>query len=200
MSEIAKRKRHAAEQRRSAEKHRNDEEYLKRRHASQLKYRRKRRVERMIVRDDRERAERTVARLAKRLSAAQQALADACDQADESASASDDSLRSEDDAEYAEWNSAHVLELFQYAGARSRFAFRRRTGLCQRAFAQLWALVEPFYECTSMAGLPRLRDATQPVVSNQLQFYILLYWLRTVSDASLCPRALALASQYRIAI
>ena len=197
MSDVVKALNHRRRQKRYYDAHKDDPEWRAKRAALQRSHRRADRVRRSIEHDDLVRAEEKSARQAKRLAAAEAALAAASQVADESESASDDSVQAGDESEYAQWDSAHLLEQFRYASGRSKYAFRRRTGLCKPAFQQLWALVEPYYHRTSMEGGVRQRDAREPVVANMLQFYLLLYWLRTVSHAFARPPARVLAIQYR---
>ena len=197
MSDIVRRAKHRASQTLYRKKRKGDADFIAKETARKRKYRQRKRVEQNIEHDDLVRAEERNARQAKRLAAAEAALAAASQVDDESDSASDDSVQAGDESEYAQWDSAHLLEQFRYASGRSKYAFRRRTGLCKPAFQQLWALVEPYYHRTSMEGGVRQRDAREPVVANMLQFYLLLYWLRTVSHAFARPPARVLAIQYR---
>lgn len=197
MSSAAKRVKNREYQATYRKRHANDPEFRAKKAAQQRKYAHYAHVEQNIERDERVLADEKSARLAKRLSAAQTTLMSASQAADESESASDDSVQDADEAEYKKWNSAHLLELFEYARARGKGAFIRRTGLSQRAFNELWALVQPFYEGTSMDGRRRPRSAREPAMPNMLQFFVLLYWLRTVSHAFARPPARVLAIQRR---
>ena len=183
-------------QRRFREAHNSDNEWHAKRAAQQRARYHRKQLEWSMATDEITLLQGQNSRLKKRLSAVESKLVEeAVEESDESWDDEGDELDALEAADadtsepsYADWSDEVLRENYEYARGRSKYAFRKRTALSAAQFDALWEQVEPHFLMTTFTGEPRLeKSAGDDKVAPKLQFYMLLYWLRTVSSAEHAP-------------